>query len=185
MIKTIPPLTEGGPLPITPPNATATALVLTAARTATAERIGRGGARTGRLRSWPVSRDPQAAAGLSGPEIGPNGCRFGSGILSIPRHREDYERSRRPASRPAPRRQRDRPDISRGRWSCQGGVQAVQGGRSRRRVDRLQRQQAGQCGGAGLATLLEFGVSTLHPEALAGGLSAAFRSDTHDGTSPR
>jgi hypothetical protein len=33
-----------------------------------------------------------------------------------------------------------------------------------------------------LTALLEFSVSTLRPEALAGGLSAAFRSDTHDGT---
>jgi hypothetical protein len=38
-------------------------------------------------------------------------------------------------------------------------------------------------GYAALATLLEFCLSTLHPEALAGGLSAAFRSDTHHGTS--
>jgi hypothetical protein len=34
------------------------------------------------------------------------------------------------------------------------------------------------------AVLALFGLSTLYPEALAGGLSAAFRSDPHDGTSP-
>jgi hypothetical protein len=35
-----------------------------------------------------------------------------------------------------------------------------------------------------LATLLEFGLSTFHPQLLAGSLSAAFRSDTHGGTFP-